>query len=273
MDASFPDFMNSLFAIESRICNLYYHSDFYFQIFILSCFAVFSHTMRTNPFSTLLILLLSSSPAFGATFRRTHHSGLIPTMQLLSSTDALIVVDVQNDFLPDGSLATPLGNSILDPIYDFMRNAHSNDILISASRDFHPENHISFAHMGGQWPVHCIQNSKGADFAPGFPSELLSIEVKKGTDIKKEAYSAFQDTSLDTYLRGAGIMRVFIVGIATEFCVWNTAKDAKELGYETVVIEDLITEVLPENKREQLDIFRAAGLVVVHSSNLRFASE
>ena len=184
--------------------------------------------------------------------------------------DALIVVDVQKDFLPNGSLAAPEGNKILKRLYEVIRLAKKAGVCVVATRDYHPANHMSFKAQGGPWPVHCVQGSKGAEFSEGFPVELIDIEIQKGTEASKEAYSGFEDTDLKEQLKTRNIKKVYAVGLTTEYCVWSTARDALQNGFDTVVLEDLIAEVVPSAKTEKLNEMKANGIKIMSSTDLSF---
>jgi nicotinamidase/pyrazinamidase len=161
-----------------------------------------------------------------------------PEDLILKKGDALVIVDVQNDFLPGGSLAVEGGENIIAPLNRYIQAAQGKGLPIFATRDWHPPSHCSFKEQGGIWPPHCIANSEGAQF----PSELNS-PISKGTGVEKDAYSGFEGTDLDERLRSAGIRRVLIGGLATDYCVLNTVKDAIKHGYEVLLLQDAIEAV------------------------------
>lgn len=144
---------------------------------------------------------------------------------------ALIAVDVQNDFLPGGALAVPAGDEVIEPLIEAARDAG----LIVASRDFHPEDHMSFAAQGGPWPAHCVAGTEGAALHPEI-DRRADIIVSKATGADRDAYSAFDGTGLAGILSAAGIQRVLIGGLATDYCVRATALDALAAGFEVVVV-------------------------------------
>lgn len=149
---------------------------------------------------------------------------------------ALVIVDVQNDFLPGGALAVPQGDRILPVVNSLIRRDF--DIVI-ASRDWHPPEHCSFGTAGGPWPTHCVAGTAGADFPPALDQTRFGHIVHKGLDPDCDSYSAFFDneqkhsTGLDALLRGLGIHHVTLCGLALDFCVSATARDARSLGFET----------------------------------------
>ena len=152
--------------------------------------------------------------------------------------EALLLVDIQNDFCEGGSLAVPDSGAIVPAVNQWIDKALQDGWPIVASRDWHPVDHISFEQRGGPWPVHCVQDSPGAEFHPQMKLPDSAIRVSKGTAFETDAYSAFDGTQLDSYLRRNGIHRLFIAGLALDVCVQATVRDALKYGYEV----ELITE-------------------------------
>ncbi|KAI9204944.1 pyrazinamidase/nicotinamidase [Polychytrium aggregatum] len=189
-----------------------------------------------------------------------------------SSTDVLVVVDVQNDFLPGGALGVPLGNDILPGLYKFIQQARDHSIPVAATRDWHPTNHVSFKARDGPWPPHCVRETKGAEFPDGFPVYNIgsNLAILKGTTADKDAYSGFDGTDLDVQLKQLNVRRVFVCGIATEYCVLATAQDAHKLGYEVFVLEDLISAVEPERTDEILSVMRQEGINILSTQDAQF---
>jgi len=157
--------------------------------------------------------------------------------------DALIVVDVQNDFLPGGTLAVIDGDAVIPVINECMRLSTAKRLPIYATRDWHPAGHCSFVENGGTWPKHCVADSPGAQFAEdlAFPDDVTI--VNKGTDSDKEAYSGFQGTDLSDQLHAKGVKRVIIGGLATDYCVLNTVNDALANGFDVVLLTHAIRAV------------------------------
>jgi nicotinamidase/pyrazinamidase len=156
--------------------------------------------------------------------------------------DALVVTDVQNDFVT-GTLAVPGAAAIVAPLNRAIEAFHARGLPVIAIRDWHPPGHCSFAATGGPWPEHCVQGSRGAEFVAGLrlcPGALL---VSKGTDPDAEAYSGFKGTMLAEALRARGARRLFIGGLATDYCVLNTVHDAVAAGFAVVVLSDGIRAV------------------------------
>jgi nicotinamidase/pyrazinamidase len=201
-------------------------------------------------------------------------------------TQALIVVDVQNDFLPTGTLPVPEGDAVIPVINELARRYP----LVVATQDWHPADHGSFAasHPDKQpyevtdlaglrqvlWPVHCVQGTLGAEFAPGLDTSRIAHVVRKGTDREIDSYSGFfdnghrRDTGLADFLRAQGVDEVAVVGLATDYCVKFTALDARRLGFRTTVIEDACrgVDVNPADVAAALEELRAAGVKVERSS-------
>ncbi len=157
----------------------------------------------------------------------------------VTNTDALIVVDVQNDFCPGGALAVTDGDQVVPVINNLMpRFEH-----VLATQDFHPPGHSSFEEQGGPWPVHCVQGTAGAALHPDLNEGSLDEIVQKGTDLATDGYSGFAGTDLAERLRDRGIRRVFVTGLATDYCVRATAIEATEHGFDVVVLADAIRAV------------------------------
>ncbi len=162
-----------------------------------------------------------------------------------SKGDALIIVDMQNDFLPGGNLAVTEGDVIVPIFNDYIDVFLQHNLPIYATRDWHTPDHCSFQAQSGPWPPHCVAGSLGADFAPGLrlpDAEKFTI-ISKGTRRDKDAYSGFEDTDLAERLRKEGVKRVFIGGLATDYCVLNTVRDALKLGFKVLLLEDAIRAV------------------------------
>jgi nicotinamidase/pyrazinamidase len=182
-------------------------------------------------------------------------------------TDALIVVDVQNDFCPGGALPVPRGDQVVTPIN---RILGLTGWLTVATRDWHPPDHCSFKPQGGIWPVHCVAGTRGAAFHPGLDGMKIRQIISKATSKDAEAYSGFQGTELAGLLRGQGIQRVLVCGLATDYCVKATALDAREAGLDVVVLEDAIrgVEVQPGDCARAMREMAAAGIQFAKTTDL-----
>lgn len=156
----------------------------------------------------------------------------------LFERDILLVTDIQIDFLPGGALPIANGDEIIPVINEYIKHFEDAKSPIIASRDWHPPNHISFKAQGGPWPPHCVQGTEGAMFSPNLKLPKSTIIVSKATDPNREAYSAFDGTNLANELQRLNAKRLFVSGLATDYCVVNTVLDALKLGFETIVLMD-----------------------------------
>lgn len=179
----------------------------------------------------------------------------------LGKRAALVLVDVQNDFCPGGALAVPEGDRVVPLLNDYIRFFHRAGAPIYATRDWHPPEHVSFKPQGGIWPPHCVQNTKGAEFHPGLALPEEAAVVSKGSDPGREAYSGFQGTGLGERLKRQGIRRLFIGGLATDYCVKSTVLDSLGEGFETVLLRDASrgVEAAPGDTEKALAAMRDAG--------------
>ena len=147
--------------------------------------------------------------------------------------EALIIVDFQNDFLPGGALAVPHGDEIGGRIAELLESGRFD--LVAATRDWHPANHGSFVEQGGIWPPHCVQGTYGAELADSLDRAGIDVVVDAGTEPQHEGYSGFEHTDLEQVLRDAGVDKVTLVGLATDYCVRHTALDALDAGFDVTV--------------------------------------
>jgi nicotinamidase/pyrazinamidase len=161
----------------------------------------------------------------------------------LHQGDALLVVDVQRDFLPGGSLAVPGSEEVIGPLNRYLAMFVQRNLPVFVSGDCHPPDHCSFQAQGGPWPAHCVINTHGAAFAEKLTLPDSANVVRKGTTPDSEGYSAFDRTDLQARLCGAKVLRLFIGGLATDYCVLHTVRDAIELGFKTFVLRDAIRAV------------------------------
>lgn len=184
----------------------------------------------------------------------------------IGDRDALIVVDVQNDFLPGGALAVAEGDRIFDPLRRLMPLFRR----VYATRDWHPKNHGGFQAQGGPWPYHCLQDSPGAQFSPKLQTRHVDVVISKGIDPKTEGYSGFDGTDLAQRLRDDNVSRIFVAGLATDYCVRATALEARRQGLDVAVVTDAIAavKVKPDDERKALDEMQAAGCTLVSSAEI-----
>jgi nicotinamidase/pyrazinamidase len=190
-------------------------------------------------------------------------------MYAITDTDALIVVDPQNDFLPGGSLAVADGFRIFEPINAILPHF----AYVVATRDWHPPNHAYFQERGGPWPFHCLAGTPGAEFSNRLRTEHVDEIVSKGTDPKTDGYSGFAETNLEHRLRERGIARIFIAGLATDYCVKMTAIEGIEHGFQAVVLTDAIAavNVQPGDEKAALELMRSRGVQLATTADLDFA--
>jgi len=175
--------------------------------------------------------------------------------------DALIVVDVQNDFLPGGALAVARGDEVIAPLNRWIGQFERQQLPIFATRDWHPRAHCSFKEQGGPWPPHCIAGTAGARFPPQLQLSPGVRIVSKATAVEPDAYSGFQGTALAEQLRSLGCKRVLVGGLATDYCVRATVLDALRAGFAAVVLADSVRPVdaQPGDGQRALEEMRAHG--------------
>jgi nicotinamidase/pyrazinamidase len=187
---------------------------------------------------------------------------------ITASADALIAVDVQNDFCPGGALSVLGGDGVVRPLNRVMEKFEH----LVFTRDWHPQDHCSFDYSpqfkDGSWPDHCVQFSPGAEFHGSLRVPLDALVVDKGVDPDVEQYSGFSNPILEDYLRKHAVSRVFIGGLATDYCVKATALDALKCGFKVVVLEDACRGVGDDTAREALDAMRRAGVVLCGTGDL-----
>ncbi|AMC99572.1 nicotinamidase [Halomonas chromatireducens] len=176
--------------------------------------------------------------------------------------DTLLVVDMQNDFCENGALPVEGGKAMVPGINAEIEAARAAGALVVASRDWHPIDHVSFEHRGGAWPVHCVQDTPGAAFHPDLDFTDDTIRVSKATAFDADAYSAFDGTGLGGYLRDRGISRVVVCGLAMDVCVLATAKEARQEGFEVVLLAGLTAPVDPEARGRCIRELEAEGIEV-----------
>ncbi len=188
----------------------------------------------------------------------------------LQSGDALLIIDLQNDFLPGGALAVPGGDEVVKPINQAISLFRQRKLLLFATRDWHPSNHVSFTTQGGIWPQHCVAGSHGAFFSSElqFPPEITVIS--KGTKIEVNGYSGFEGTDLESLLKKQKIKRLFIGGLATDYCVLNTVRDAIKRGFQAWLLRDAVraVDVTPGDGDRALAEMESLGVNMVLTGEL-----
>ena len=176
--------------------------------------------------------------------------------------EALIIVDFQNDFTPGGALAVPDGDKIADRVNELTADPRFE--LVIATRDWHPPGHGSFAEQGGPWPPHCMQDTEGAELHPALDRKAIDVVLDKGQDLDTDGYSGFEATGLEELLRERNVDRVTIVGLATDYCVKNTALDALKAGFKVAIDPEGVrgVEVEEGDSERALAEMREAGATV-----------
>ncbi len=186
----------------------------------------------------------------------------------ITDSDALIIVDIQNDFCPGGALGVANGDAVVRVINHIMDNFEH----LVFSRDWHPQDHCSFSdtpeYRDGSWPVHCVQDSPGAEFHGDLRVPLDAVFVCKATDPDVEAYSVFSGTGLLEELRRRKVTRIFLAGLATDYCVRFSALEALKLGFETYVVVDACRGVAEETTRTALAEMKEAGVAFCASGEI-----
>ncbi len=186
-------------------------------------------------------------------------------------TDALIVVDIQNDFCPGGALPVERGDAIV-PEINAIQHLFKCRVF---TRDWHPANHCSFSDdpqfVDKSWPAHCVQGTPGAAFHSGLQLPDDAWIVSKATDPDREAYSDFENTNLAEDLRARGIMRIFVCGLATDYCVKFTCLDGRKKEFDVFLIEDLCRAIdnPPGTANAAVEEMRQAGVQPLHSRDLQ----
>lgn len=184
---------------------------------------------------------------------------------------ALLIIDFQNDFCPGGALAVTGGDEIAEPITRLVASGRFD--LVVATRDWHPPDHASFEPEGGPWPVHCVQGTAGAELHPAIGEIALDAVVDVGREREDEGYSGFEKSDLARTLREHGVERVFVCGLATDYCVRASTIDACAEGFDTTLVEDAVraVDVEPGDGERAIEEMRAAGAKVATAEDLRIA--
>jgi nicotinamidase/pyrazinamidase len=188
---------------------------------------------------------------------------MINPAQFIQKNDGLIVVDVQWDFCPGGHLPVPEGHLVVPVLNEWIRVALYMGVPVYASRDWHPQGHISFKERGGLWPPHCIQDKSGAQFHPELIHDDRIVVVTKGNRFDQDQNSAFDETGLQQQLKYDGIRRLFVGGLALDVCVLATVIDAVHNGFDTYLIKDATRPVNEENGRRALEQMVRMGVTIL----------
>ena len=180
----------------------------------------------------------------------------------LQAGDALVLVDLQNDFFLGGALPIARAETVVPVLNDWIEAAAAADLPVYASRDWHPPDHTSFINQGGPWPRHCVQDTFGAAFRDDVALPPRVIPVSKGSAFDRDAYSAFDGTGLAAELRQRGVRRLWIGGLALDVCVQATVLDALKAGFETHLIREGSRPVDERDGREAVTAMRQAGALL-----------
>ncbi len=186
----------------------------------------------------------------------------------LTPSDGLLLVDVQNDFCPGGALAVADGDAVVPVLNDWIAAAVHGGALVFASRDWHPADHLSFAEQGGPWPPHCVQDTPGAAFHPDLELPDGAAVVSKAEQPDREAYSAFDSGELGEKLQAAGIRRLWVGGLATDYCVKASVLDAvqlPELEVHVITAGIRAVDVAAGDGDAALQAMQAAGAILEHA--------
>ena len=196
------------------------------------------------------------------------------------SEEALLIVDVQKDFCVGGSLAVPASQQIIDCLNEYTRRFADRGAPVIASRDWHPPVTRHFADHGGVWPVHCVQGTPGAEFHPDLRLPPQTVIASKGSDPEEDSYSAFEaklpdGRLLGEYLRDEGVRRIYVGGLATDYCVRSSVLDALRAGFQATVLLDASrgVDVQPGDSEKAIAEMVGAGADVTTLERLRGSAE
>ena len=197
--------------------------------------------------------------------QKNHAAAPLPDRQTV-----LLLVHLQNDFCPGGALPVPEGDRVIPVANEWIRVFAARGCGIVATRDWHPPDHCSFQERGGPWPPHCVQGSLGAQFHQDLKMPPGTLIVSGATNPKKEAYSGFDGTTLDERLEDLEVQTLYVIGMATDYCVKQTVLDACKLGFRVVVLRDGVRglDVEPGDSERALEAMQEAGAIVVRSADL-----
>jgi nicotinamidase/pyrazinamidase len=183
----------------------------------------------------------------------------------LAKGDVLVIIDVQNDFLSGGSLAVPDGDQVIPVLNGYIEHFAHRQLPVLATRDWHPPDHCSFVRQGGPWPAHCIAGSQGAEFAAGLHLPVPVQIFSKGTEAKQESYSDFANLTFKEQLDHMEARRLFVGGLATDYCVLHMVRDALNHHYPVLLLVDAIraVNVSPQDGENAIDEMMQKGAVPI----------
>ena len=182
----------------------------------------------------------------------------------------MLVIDVQRDFCPGGALAVKNGDEVVPGLNRVIEAFERQSLPMFFTRDWHPADHISFASRGGIWPPHCVQGMPGAEFHPGLRIPAAAVIISKGSARDGEAYSGFQGTDLEERLKRLAVDKIFLGGLTTDYCVRESALDARKAGFSVTVMRDCVRAVdaKPGDGGRALADMRRAGAKLAMSSEV-----
>lgn len=195
---------------------------------------------------------------------------------MTSTKAALVVVDVQRDFCPGGSLAVKEGDKVVPNLNKVIAAFSRVGLPVFFTRDWHPRNHISFRSRGGTWPPHCVQGTPGAEFHPKLKIPSNAVVISKGTEPDLEAYSAFQGTDLANRLKELGMGEIILGGLTTDYCVRESSIDALAIGLKVDILKDCVRGVnlRPDDSKKALGEIISKGAKLISSKEaIRFAAD
>ena len=183
----------------------------------------------------------------------------------MASKKALIVVDVQNDFCPGGSLAVAEGDEVVAPLNKLMKEFLDRGEPVYKTRDWHPEKTKHFAIYGGTWPIHCVQNTRGAEFHSDLLDDPRITVISKGFDERADGYSGFDGTQLAQLLRDEEVKEIWVGGLATDYCVKETVIDGVHNGFKVKALADAMraVNVKTDDGKKAIDLMKEAGAEIV----------
>jgi nicotinamidase/pyrazinamidase len=204
-------------------------------------------------------------------YQRVLEATTMPTPTPTPTSDsALVIIDVQNDFCPGGSLAVAEGDAVVPVINAYAEAFAAAGCLVVADRDWHPEVTTHFIEYGGTWPPHCIQGTPGAEYHPGLRFPAGTVHIRKGMGANEDAYSGFEGrdddgTLLETLLKQRGVTTIYVGGLATDYCVRATVLDGLKAGFKVVVIGDgcRAVNIQPTDGEHALAEMATAGATLV----------
>ena len=188
---------------------------------------------------------------------------------------ALIVVDVQTDFCPGGSLAVANGDEVVAPLNNLIKEFLDRGEPVYKTRDWHPAQTKHFAVYGGTWPVHCVQGTRGAEFHPDLSDDPRITIISKGIDESADGYSGFDGTNLAALLREEGVEEVWVGGLATDYCVKHTVLDAVKEGFVVKALADAMRSVnmSPDDGAKAVQDMRQAGADIIGNARAAAGGE